>query len=153
MQEYLAKLDKTLQEYLVKKAPALPKGFIEFLVAIAPWFAVLAVIMGIPAFLAVFGFSALFVPFALVAGIHSGGFWIFWLVGLAQVILAGMSIKPLFAKQKQGWQLLFYSQILSFITSLGHYDVGNLFATVISFYFLYQMKKSYFGKQTKSKKK
>lgn len=143
MQEYLAKLDKTLEEYLLNKAPTLPKDLVKFLVAIAPWFAVLGAVLGIPAILAAFGLGALVTPFAFLAGARSGAFWFYWVVGLAQVILAGLSIKPLFAKQLKGWQLLLYSQLLSLVVSLGHYNPTNLIVTIVSFYLLYQIKKSY----------
>ena len=143
MNEYLLKLDKTLEEYLVKKAPALPKDLVKFLVAIAPWFAVLGAILGIPAILGAFGLGAVLTPFALIAGARSGAFWFYWVIGLAQVALAALSIKPLFAHKLTGWQYLFYSQLLGLIVSLGHYDMGNLIGTIISFYLLYQIKKSY----------
>ena len=143
MNEYLVKLDKTLEEYLVKKAPALPKDIVKFLVAISPWFAVLGAVLGIPALLAAFGLGALTTPFAYLAGARSGAFWFYWVVGLAQVILSALSIKPLFAKALMGWQYLFYSQLLSLIVALGHYNIGSLLVIVVSFYLLYQIKKSY----------
>lgn len=143
MNEYLAKLDKTFEEYLLNKTPVLPKDVVKFLVAISPWFAVISVIIGIPAFLAVFGFGALLTPFAFVAGVQTGAYWFFWLIGLAQVILAAIAIKPLFARQIKGWTLLFYSQLLSLVVSLGHYNFGSLIFSVLSFYLLYQIKKSY----------
>lgn len=143
MNQYLAKLDKTLESYLLVKAPALPKDVVKFLVVISPWCAVISAIIGIPAFLAVFGFGALLTPFAYIAGVQTGAYWFFWLIGLAQLVLAAIAIKPLFARQIKGWTLLFYSQLLSLVVSLGHYNVGSLLFTVLSFYLLYQIKKSY----------
>jgi len=143
MKEYLAKLDKTIEEYLVTKAPKLPKDVIKFLVAVSPWFAVLTAVLGIPAFLAIFGFGALMTPFAYVAGVHTGTYWFYWLLGLAQLILSALSIKPLFARVLKGWTFLFYAQLLALITSLGHVNLGSLLVTVISFYLLYQIKHSY----------
>lgn len=143
MNQYLAKLDKTLESYLLDKAPALPKDVVKFLVAISPWSAVVSVIIGIPAFLAVFGFGALLTPFAYIAGVQTGSYWFFWLIGLAQLVLAAIAIKPLFARQIKGWTLLFYSQLLSLVIYLGQYNIGSLLFTVLSFYLLYQIKKSY----------
>lgn len=143
MKQYTDQLDKVLSEYLVKKAPALPKEIKDILVKIAPFFAILAVVLGLPAILAVFGLGAVLTPFAWVAGARTGMYWLFWAVGLAQIILAGMSIKPLFARAGHGWRLMYYSQLLSILSSLGNVNVGSLLFTVLSLYLLYQVKSSY----------
>lgn len=143
MKAYINQLDRFLSEYLVKKAPVLPKGGKDFLVAAAPWFAVLAVILGIPAILAVFGFGAILTPFAFVAGARTGAFWFFWVISLVQIVLAGMSIKPLFAKDGHGWRLMLYSQLLGIVTSLQFFNVMNLVLTILSLYLLYQIKSAY----------
>jgi len=143
MNEYLAKLDNSLQEYLVKKAPPLGDSWKILLVKLAPWFAVIATIFGLPAILAVFGLGAMMTPFAWVAGARTGMFWFFWFIGLFQIGLSAMSIKPLFAKESKGWTLMFYSQLLSVLTALGHFNVVNLLLTILSFYLLYQIKSSY----------
>lgn len=101
------------------------------------------VIFGLPAILAVFGFGALLTPVAWIAGARTGIYWFFWAVGLAQVVLAGMSIKPLFARAGHGWRLMYYSQLLSILSSLGNYNVGSLAFVAISLYLLYQVKASY----------
>jgi hypothetical protein len=143
MNEYIVKLDTMLEEYLVKKAPALSKNTKEILVKIAPWFAILGVILGVPAILAVFGLGAFMTPFALVTGTRTGMFWVWWIVGLVQVVISAMSIKPLFARTMRGWELMLYSQLLSFVTSLGNFSVLSLVFTILWFYFLYQVKDSY----------
>ncbi len=143
MKQYTDSLDKILSEYLVKKAPILPKNIKDLLIQLAPFFAILAVVLGLPAILAVFGLGALITPFAWVAGARTGMYWLIWGVGLVQIILAGMSIKPLFARAGHGWRLMYYSQLLSIVSSLGHYNVGNLLITVLSLYLLYQVKSSY----------
>lgn len=143
MKQYTDQLDKVLSEYLVKKTPALPKEIKELLVKLAPFFAILAVVLGLPALLAVFGLGAMMTPFAWVAGARTGMYWLFWAVGLVQIGLSALSIKPLFARAGHGWRLMYYSQLLSILTSLGNYNVGNLVFTVISLYLLYQIKSSY----------
>jgi hypothetical protein len=143
MKQYTDSLDKILSEYLVKKAPVLPKNIKDILVKLAPYFAILAVIFGLPAILAVLGLGAVITPVAWVAGTRTGFFWLFWAVGLVQIVIAGMSIKPLFARAGHGWRLMYYSQLLSIISSLGSYNVGSLVFTVLSLYLLYQVKSSY----------
>lgn len=143
MKDYINQLDKFLTEYLVVKAPALPKNAKEFLVKAAPYFAILAVILGIPAFLAIFGFGAILTPFAFMAGARTGAFWFFWLVGVAQVVLAGMSIKPLFAREGHGWRLMLYSELISIVSGLRYFNLGSLVITILSLYLLYQVKSSF----------
>ena len=72
MKQYTDQLDKVLSEYLVKKAPALPQEIKDLLVKLAPFFAILVVVLGLPAILTVFGLGALFTPFAWVAGAQTG---------------------------------------------------------------------------------
>jgi hypothetical protein len=50
-------LIKWLDLYFGQKAPQLPGKAKEFLVKIAPWLAIIGVVLAIPAILAVFGFS------------------------------------------------------------------------------------------------
>lgn len=143
MKMYIDQLDKVLSDFLIKKAPALPDGGKKILVQLAPWFAVLGTILGLPAILAVFGLGAVITPFAAVAGARTGIFWLFWVVGLAQVVMAAMSIKPLFAREGHGWRLMFYSQLLSIVTSLQYFNVMSLVITILCLYLLYQIKSSY----------
>ena len=143
MKQYTDALDKMLSLYLVKQAPVLPKNIKDILVKLAPYFAILAVIFGLPAILAVLGLGAVLTPMAWVTGTRTGFYWLFWAVGLVQIVIAGMSIKPLFARAGHGWRLMYYSQLLSIVTSLGSYNLGNLVFTVLSLYLLYQVKSSY----------
>lgn len=143
MKEYTDKLDKVLSDYLVKKAPTLPKSVKDFLVTVAPYFALLGAVLGIPALLAVFGLGAIATPFVWLAGSRTGIFWLFWAVGVSQVILSAMAVKPLFARRGKGWRLMYYSQLLSLLSSLQYINVGSLVMTVLSFYLLYQVKSSY----------
>ncbi len=105
MKQYTDALDKMLSQYLVKQAPVLPKNIKDILVKLAPYFAILAVIFGLPAILAVLGLGAILTPMAWVAGTRTGFYWLFWVVGLVQIVIAGMSIKPLFARAGHGWRL------------------------------------------------
>lgn len=143
MKKYTDQLDKILTEYLVKKAPVLSKGIKNFLVQVAPFFAILSVIVGLPAFLAIFSFGAVIAPVAWVVGARTGMFWILWAVGLVQIVIAAKSIKPLFDRAGHGWRLMYYSQLLAIVSSLGNYNLANLLFTVASLYLLYQVKSSY----------
>ncbi|MFH2085360.1 MAG: hypothetical protein ABII21_01010 [bacterium] len=143
MNEYLVKLDKVIEAYLVKKAPKLPANGKEALVKFAPWLAVVGVVMGAPAILAVLGLGAFMTPFVWLAGARTGFFWIWWLILIVQVIFEVMAIKPLFAKKIAGWNFMFYAQLLAVVSSFQYFNVGGLLFTVLAFYLLYQVKSSY----------
>jgi len=143
MKTYTDKLDKLLNEYLVKKAPVLPKGGRDFIVQVAPYLALLSAILGIPALLAVLGLGAVMTPFAWVAGARTGIFWFFWAVGLGQSVLSALAVKPLFAKQGHGWRLMYYSQLLSLVSVFRYVSLGGLAVTLISLYLLYQVKSAF----------
>lgn len=143
MKNYTDALDKVLSDYLVKKAPVLPKGGKDFIVSVAPYLALIGAIVGVPALLAVFGLGAIATPFVWIAGSRTGIFWLFWAVGAAQIVLSAMAVKPLFARRGKGWRLMYYSQLLSLLSTLQYFNVGSLVMTVISFYLLYQVKASY----------
>ena len=67
------KLEVTLEEYLVKKAPvAIPKEWKEIIVKFAPYLAILGVVMGIPGVLALLGAGAILAPIGLVGGLMTG---------------------------------------------------------------------------------
>ncbi len=143
MKTYTDALDKVLSDYLVKKAPVLPKGGKDFIVSVAPYLALIGAVVGIPALLAVFGLGAIATPFVWIAGSRTGIFWLFWVVGAAQIVLSAMAVKPLFARRGKGWRLMYYSQLLSLLSTLQYFNVGSLVMTVVSFYLLYQVKASY----------
>ena len=143
MKNYTDALDKVLSDYLVKKAPVLPKGGKDFIVSVAPYLALIGAVVGIPALLVVFGLGAIATPFVWIAGSRTGIFWLFWTVGAAQIVLSAMAVKPLFARRGKGWRLMYYSQLLSLLSTLQYFNVGSLVMTVISFYLLYQVKASY----------
>ena len=147
MKTYSDQLDKILTEYLVKKAPALPKSVKDFLVSVAPYFALLGAILGIPALLTVFGLGAIMTPFAFVAGARTGVFWFLTLITASQVILSALAIKPLFARRAHGWRLMYYSQLLSLVNLVRFLNFGSLVITILSFYILYQVKANYGSKK------
>ncbi len=143
MDATLAKLDKSLELYLVKKAPVLPKNAKEVLVKIAPWLALIFGLLAIPALLAVFGLGAVATPFLLLAGQRTIIFWVGWVLSVGQVTLELLAVKPLFAKQRKGWELMFYSSLLGVVYSLASFSLFGLVMTVVTFYLLYQIKASY----------
>ncbi|HCQ31086.1 TPA: hypothetical protein DIU27_01720 [Candidatus Collierbacteria bacterium] len=140
-------LTNTLDLYLVKKAPALPKSVKEFIVSVAPWLEVIGAVFTLPAIFALFGFNAMMygTPYGSYVNARAGyGFslsTLFLFVGLVLMILA---IPGLFKRSKVGWNYVFYSVLINAVYSLLSYQLfGMIVGTLISLYLLFQVKSYY----------
>lgn len=137
-------IELQLEGIILKNLPPLPKNIIDLIVQIAPWLAVLGTITGIPAIFALFRVN----QFAAYYNIPGMGFGWEYQVGnlllIVQMVLMGLSIKGLFARKLTAWRLMYYSawiSMLSLLLSSG--IVSLLISGLISFYILFQVKKSY----------
>ena len=147
----LSKLEVTLEEYLVKKAPvAIPKEWKEIIVKFAPYLAILGVVMGIPGVLALLGAGAILAPIGLVGGLMTGkpflGFgYIVSVVFLAvMVLLEGLAIPGLFSRSKKAWTFLYWSALVGVVQNIISFNVGGLIiGGLLSMYFLFQVKEYY----------
>lgn len=131
------------------KAPALPKSATDFLVAIAPW---VALIFGILAILAGIGGLGLFTAFSPLAYMYAGtGLSILLLVSAVVVVVEGvimlLAFMPLKARKVRGWNLLVWSEGLAIISSIITLSVGNIIGAIIgaaiAFYILFQVESYY----------
>lgn len=144
----LAQLDETLDLYFGKKAPALPTNVKEIIVKVAPWLAVVLVILfllGLPALLAVFGIGAMFAPVGMMGGVNYGATYIISLVlMIVTVVLEALAIPGLFKRTKAGWNFLFYSTLVGIISNVLSLNIsGIILGVLIPLYFLYQVKSYY----------
>jgi hypothetical protein len=141
-------LAKILDGYYAK-LPALPKGLKDFIVSVSPWFALVFGILAVLSGIAAFGTLSFMSPFAVVAG--SGRFALTAI--LSTVILLGqgaielMAFSPLKTRIIRGWNLLYYSLILGFLSSVITLSVTSILngaiGALIGYYFLYQIKSYY----------
>lgn len=146
----MGQLESNLDLYLGKKAPQLPKEWREFLVKVAPYLAIIGVIIGIPGVLALLGVGTFIVPLGTIGGIVSGrpflgvGFLINILFLGAMIVLEALAISPLFKRSKNGWNLLYYSTLLGAVQNLLSFNLGGLIiGTLLSLYLLFQVKEYY----------
>lgn len=145
------KLEVTLEEYLVKKAPfQLPENVKEIIVKFAPYLAILGVVLGIPAVLALFGAGAILAPLGLVGGMMTGrpfiGFsYIISIVFLGvMIVLEALAIPGLFSRSKKAWTFLYWSTLVGVVQNIVSFNVGGLvIGGLISMYFLFQVKEYY----------
>lgn len=141
----LANLEATLNEYFVKKAPfQLPDGVKEVLVQYGPWVMVVMLVLSLPVLLAAVGLGAFLAPFAVLGGANATAFTVGTLFSLASLVFEVVALPGLFKRKKSGWNLLFYSNLVSVAGSLVALNVvGAVLSAVISFYFLFQVRSKY----------
>ncbi len=146
----MRQLEDNLDLYLGKKAPSLPKEWKEFLVKVAPYLAILGVILGVPAILALLGVGTFIVPLGTLGGALTGrpflgiGFLVNVLFLGAIIVLEALSISPLFKRSKVGWNYMYYATLLGAVQNLISFNVGGLvIGTLLSLYLLFQVKELY----------
>lgn len=151
----LASLEAWLYEMLVFKAPfQLPKDLTDFIVKYGPWITLVIGVLSLPAVLAVIGFGTLVGGIAGAYGVATGPFyWLSMLALIAQIAVMFISVPMLLKRQRQGWLLIFYANILSVaysvLSSFGSsYSVlGGLIGAAIGFvigmYILFQIRSYY----------
>jgi hypothetical protein len=148
MNEQLKPLLKTLDENFAK-LPVLPKNVNEFIVSVAPWLALVFGVLAILAGVAAFGVLSAFSPVAAVAGV--GGYALTAILSsivlLVQGVIELLAFPALKVRKVKGWNLMFYSLILSVVSSIVTLSVfgivSSLVGALIGYYFLYQVKSYY----------
>ena len=132
-----------LDYYLVQKAPfQIPDGGREWIVKYGPWIAVVLLILTLPPLLFALGIGAVVMPFAGVG--YAAGFTYLTILVLVNVGLTVLALPGLFARKIAGWNLLFYAQLVGFLTSLLSGSVlGGLIGLLISLYILFQVRGLY----------
>ena len=142
----MEELMKTLDLYLVKKAPALPSNAKEILVKFAPWLEVVGAVFTLPAIFALLGFNAMMygTPYGYIAARSGFNFSISALFLIAGMVLMLLAIPGLFKRSKMGWNYVFYSTIVNAVYSLITFQIfGLIVGTLISLYLLFQVKSYY----------
>lgn len=141
----MAKLETTLEEYLVKKAPALPENIKELIVRFAPWITVILLVLTLLVILAVLGLGALILPFSVIGGAGYGLTYILSLVlTVVTLVLEVMAIPGLFKKKASAWRLLYYATLITAVQNLISFNLGGLIiGTLLGLYILFQIKSYY----------
>lgn len=144
-----SQLYSLLDEYLVNKAPELPKKAKDILVAFIPWLTLIGLIYSIPIVFMAFGLGAILAPLSIFTGpanaISYGVTYTLGMVVLAvALVFDAIALPGLFNRTKKGWTFLYYATLVSFVSSLLSYNwLGGLISTVICIYFLFQIKTYY----------
>lgn len=143
---FMVQVENTLNEYLYNRVPHLPAEWRELLVKIAPYITILFVVLSIPVILAAIGVGAFLSPLVAIGGGVGAvaGFSLTIIVFAISVVLEAMAIPGLFARSKQGWQLLFYSTLINAVYNFVTFNLfGFILGTALSLYLLFQVKSYY----------
>ena len=145
--EHLNKLEIMLDLYLVKKAPALPKGAKDFIVKFSPWIIIVLAIFAVPAVFTLFGLTTMMSanPYGAAFAASLGPTYYLRIILLVVVIALELIALPgLFAIKKSGWNLVFYASLVSALSSLIDMNLGSfIIGTLISLYLLFQVRSYY----------
>lgn len=146
---HLNKLESLLDEYFGQKAPAMPDNIKETLVSFAPYLAIIGVVLGLPAILAVLGLGALFAPFSLFLGpLGAMRYSMMYVIGAvvmaAALVFEVLAIPGLFKRTLGAWRFMYYSTLISLVGSLLQGSVsGFIVGGLVGFYILFQLKGKY----------
>lgn len=141
-------LETMLDEYLGKKAPAMPENIKETLASFAPYLAIIAIVISIPGIIAVLGIGAMMGPLSAFAGTSYASYSIFHYIGVIGLIISavlyGLAIPGLFKRSMGAWRLMYYSSLVTFIASILQGNiVGAILGALIGLYILFQVKNKY----------
>lgn len=155
----LAALEATFYEWFVYKAPwQFPAGLSDFIVKAAPWISLVIAIILVPFVLTAIS-GALFVT-SLVAAYGNGitaqptfMLWISLAVLIAQIVIMFVSVPKLLKRQRSGWLLVFYADLISLVYGIfssfayGYFAIGSIIWALISaalgLYILFQVRRFY----------
>lgn len=127
-------------EKFFKQLPNLPDSIREVLVKIAPWLALVFGILGVIVGLGALGLS----PVALLGGLDAS--FIVLITGIVAIVasvLMLMAFPKLQKRQHRGWELLFWSEVVSVVSAVIAFSVGSILGVLIGFYLLFQIKSYY----------
>lgn len=141
----VGKLENTLKVYFVDKAPfQLPPAVKEAIVQFGPWITLVLLILALPVIFAALGLTAVLMPFSAASGAHTEINYLSVILSVIVLILEGLALPGLFRRSKSGWNLLFYSSIVSAIDNLITFNIGGLvLGLLIGWYILFQIRSYY----------
>lgn len=169
----LADLETALNDVFGKKAPALPKSGKDFLVTYVPYISLIIGLFSLAALWSLWHWAHVanqLIDYAnqinrmygtqeVIASRMTIGIWISLFVLIAEAFLYLAAFGPTKAREKTGWNLLFYATLVNivygFILMFTDYSgvgsfIGTLIGSALGFYFLFQIRDRYLGASAKS---
>ena len=134
-----------MMEEWYSQLPALPRNWKDVIVQIAPWLALIFGIIGVLGSLVAVGLLTFLAPFILIGGgigAASGGV-IGAILALVASVLLLLAFPGTRARKISGWNLLFWSEVASVVSTIVALSVGGVVGALIGFYILFQIKSYY----------
>ena len=137
---------------LFAKFPHIPDGGRKTLADIAPWLSLIFGILGLLSILSSLSMASYFafgvVSMMNVTSLMQSSMFIFLIAGLIASVLQILAFKPLKARHKKGWNLLFYSTVITTATTIlsllfGYSSFGGLIGALIGFWLLFEVRGLY----------
>lgn len=134
-----------MMEDWFSKLPSLPNNWKDVLVKVIPWIALIFGVLGVVLSLIGLGLLAFLSPFVFLAGgwgAATGGpiAAILWLVSSVLMLLA---YRGLTQRRLSGWNFLFWSEVVSLVSSVVLLSVSGVLGALVGFYLLFQIKSHY----------
>lgn len=142
----IPQLEDMLDLYLVKKAPfQLPPSVKEFIVKFGPYITLVLMILALPVILLALGLSAVLLPaYGVATGVSAGiSATISLVLAIVSLVLEAIALPGLFKRSKVGWNFVFYALLVSVVSYVIHLDIVSVIFSVVSFYFLFQIRSYY----------
>lgn len=141
---HMKELEKTLSVWF-GKLPNLPASVRELLVKLAPYFAIIGLVLSLPIILFALKLSAIASMIPTMGGMwYAYGTYLALPSAIISVILLGLSISGLFARHSEGWRYLYYNALVGGVFSVLNMDLGGLvIGTGITLYVLFQVRSYY----------
>ena len=133
---------------LFAKFPHIPDGGRKTLADIAPWLSLIFGVLGLFAILSA-GSLMSYLSFSFIGmGMLQISMFISLLAGLIASVLQILAFKPLKARHKKGWSLLFYATVLTTATTIlsllfGYSSLSGLVGVLIGFWLLFEVRGLY----------
>ena len=142
---YLGDLEKLADEYLVKKAPALPNGVKEAIVKFGPWISLILMVMSAPLILGFLGIGTFMMPFSYLGGLRIGmGYTVSMVFTAIIIVMELIALPGLFKRAKAGWTMMYYATLVGAVQNAVAYNWGALvIGTLLGLYVLFQVKSYY----------
>ncbi len=136
---------QSMMEGWFKALPPLPANAVESIFKIMPILALVFGILGILFSVAGLGVLSFLAPFAVFSGATPDyGLGIVatigWLVASVMMLMAYPGLK---AGKIGGWNMLFWSEVVGFVTGIIGFSFANVIGGAIVFYLLFQLKPKY----------
>ncbi len=135
---------ESVLEDLFKKLPPLPPNAVNGLVSVTPWIALIFGLLGVIGAISAFGALSFLAPFAVMGGAKNYGLGLVstigWGISSVMMLLAFPGLK---AGKTGGWNLLFWSELVSAIASVISISIGGIIGVAIALYLLFQIKNKY----------